>query len=523
MKKLSEILSAVPIPVSADKALENIEATGITLDSREIKPGYIFAAVKGISVDGHQFIPKAIENGAVAILGEYTPDEPLEVPYLTVENTREALAYIAAALEDFPARKLTVLGVTGTDGKTTTSTILYHILKAAGLKTGLITTVSAIIGDKEMDTGFHVTTPEAVDVQKYLSMMVKAGMTHVVLETTSHGLIQHRVTGCDYDIGVVTNITHEHLDYHGSFEEYRAAKGRLFTELTSPYKQSQTVPPTAILNKDDTGSYAYLQSITKAKQFAYAIEDQSVDFSAHDIQHTPQGLSFTITHKGSSTPIQTNMIGHYNISNILAAFSAAVAGLGIDPATAAKAIQNVPGVSGRMEVIDMGQEFTAIVDFAHTPNALTVALKTLKTITDGNIWAVFGSAGLRDREKRAMMGEVAAQYADYAIFTAEDPRTESLDGILAEMANAALAKGAAEGETFWRIRDRGAAIQYAVDHASPNDIVCAFGKGHEQSMCFGTTEHPWDDRTAMRAALAKHLNADGPTMPYLPTQDDGNQ
>lgn len=520
MNKLNEIIDAIPVSISMDQSTENPTVTGITLDSREVQPGFIFAAVKGISLDGHKFIPNAIENGAIAILGSHSPEQPLSVPYLAVQDTREALAYIAAALEDFPAQKLTILGVTGTDGKTTTSTILYHILKAAGLKTGLITTVSAIIGDEELDTGFHVTTPEAVDVQKYLKKMVDAGMTHVVLETTSHGLIQHRVTGCDYDIGVVTNITHEHLDYHGSYEEYCAAKGRLFTELTSPHKQIQNISPVGILNKDDKGSYPYLQSITKAKQYAYAIEDSEADFNAIDITHTPKGLTFTIQNKFGDAQIQTHMIGHYNISNILAAFSAAVAGLGIDPETAAQGIANVPGVNGRMQVVDMGQNFTAIVDFAHTPNALKVALEALKTITNGKIWAVFGSAGLRDREKRAMMGTVAAQYSDYAVFTAEDPRTESLEGILENMANAAIEEGAVEGEMFWRIRDRGAAIQFAVDHAQSGDIVCAFGKGHEQSMCFGTIEHPWDDRTAMRAALAKHLNIDGPEMPYLPTQDE---
>lgn len=520
MKNLNEIIANIPVSVTTDGPVEALEVTGITLDSREVNPGFIFTALKGINQDGHDYIDKAIEQGAVAILSNRTPEKSYAVPFLTVNNTREALAYFAAAIEDFPARDLIILGVTGTDGKTTTSTILYHILKHAGFKVGLITTVSAIIGEKELDTGFHVTTPEAVDVQKYLRMMADAGMTHIVLETTSHGLAQHRVTGCEFDIGIVTNITHEHLDYHGSYDEYRAAKGRLFTELTSPHKQTQTISPVAILNKDDEGSFGYLQIITKAKQYTYGIEDSEAVFNAVDVSHTPKGLSFAIQSDFGTAQINAHMIGHYNISNILAAFSAAVAGLGIDPEIAAQGVSTVPGVSGRMEVIDMGQTFTAIVDFAHTPNALKVALETLKTITNDKIWAVFGSAGLRDREKRSMMGAVSAQYSDYSVFTAEDPRTESLDGILEYMANAALEKGAVEGKTFWRIRDRGAAIQFAVDHAKPGDIVCAFGKGHEQSMCFGTVEHHWDDRTAMKAALAKHLGTDGPEMPYLPTQDE---
>lgn len=520
MKPLAEILMSIPIAVQTTQSVNHIDINGITLDSREVKPGFIFAAVKGLSVDGHQYAESAIKSGAVAILGDREDHPAYPVPYLLVEDTREALAYLAAALEDFPARKLTLLGVTGTDGKTTTSTILYHILRAAGLQTGLITTVSAIIGDKEMDTGFHVTTPEAVDVQRYLQMMVDAGMTHLVLETTSHGLIQHRVTGCEYDIAVITNVTHEHLDYHGNYQEYLAAKGLLFSGLNSPHKHKTNRPPVGIINKDDSGSYEYLHAITNAQQYSYGIEDEDADFSAFAIQQSPQGQTFSIRSPQGVTPISTNLVGRYNISNILAAFSAAVAGLGISPELAAQGIAEMPGVSGRMEVIDLGQDFTAIVDFAHTPNALRVALKTLRTLTKGKIWAVFGSAGLRDREKRAMMGSVSAQFSDYSILTAEDPRTESLDEILENMANAAILQGAVEGQTFWRIRDRGAAIQFAVDHASAGDIVCAFGKGHEQSMCFGTTEHPWDDRIALRAALANHLNINGPELPYLPTQNE---
>lgn len=520
MKPLNEILAAIPVELVTDRPTHQIAVSGITLDSRNVKPGCIFAAVKGLSVDGHRFIPDAIENGAVAILGDREENADLAVPYLKANNTREALAYITAALADFPAGKLTVIGVTGTDGKTTTSTILHHILRQAGLKAGLITTVSAIIGENELDTGFHVTTPEAVDVQHYLSLMVAAGMTHVVLETTSHGLAQHRVTGCEFDIGIITNITHEHLDYHGSYEEYRAAKGRLFTELSAPHKHPKKISPVGVLNMDDPGSYPYLDTITQAKKVTYAVKNPTADFTAFDVTQTPQGMAFTLRYQQEENRLETKLIGRYNIANILAAFSAAVAGLGVSPKIAAQAIATLPGVPGRMEVIDMGQDFTAIVDFAHTPNALKMALETLKDFPNGKVWAVFGSAGLRDREKRAMMGAVAAQYADYSIFTAEDPRTESLEGILENMANAARSKAGLEGSNFWRIPDRGSAIQFAVEHAAPGDIVCAFGKGHEQSMCFGTTEYRWDDRIAMRAALAKHLGTDGPEMPYLPTREE---
>ena len=515
--KLTDLSDIIPVDFLAPAALPDLEINGVTHDSRNVKPGHLFVAVPGLSTDGHQFIPHAIENGAVAVIGNQHQPPVYAVPYLQVVDPRLALAWIAAALHGFPAKKMTMIGVTGTDGKTTTATMLFHILKAAGIKAGLITTVSAVIGDQELDTGFHVTTPEAVDVQRYLAQMQAAGTTHVVLETTSHGLAQHRVTACEFDIAIVTNITHEHLDYHGGYDQYRAAKGMLFTSLADTHKPEPGCEPLAVLNQDDS-SYEFLNLITTVRKAAYSTFDSTADFFAHDIQHTPQGLSFTVEHAQTTQDISSPLIGHYNVHNILAAYSAAVEGLGILPEIAAHGIQSMQTVPGRMEIIDRGQDFLAIVDFAHTPNALKEALQTLRTITKGKIWAVFGSAGLRDRQKRAMMGEVSAHYADYTVITAEDPRTESLTEILAEMASAAASQGAIEGETFWRIADRGAAIQFAVDHASPGDTVCAFGKGHEQSMCFGTYEHPWDDRTAMQAALAVYLGKDGPPMPFLPTQ-----
>ncbi|MCD4754042.1 MAG: UDP-N-acetylmuramoyl-L-alanyl-D-glutamate--2,6-diaminopimelate ligase [Anaerolineaceae bacterium] len=520
MNNLSEIFAAIPVNPLNQTTLPDIQVTGITLDSRKVTPGDIFVAVIGGSSDGHTFISKAIENGAAAIIGSKSLNNDLPVPYLQVENPRFTLAHIAAALMDFPARKMTIIGVTGTDGKTTTATLLYHILKQAGIKAGLITTVSMTIGDEELDTGFHVTTPEAVDVQRYLAQMAAGGMTHVVLETTSHGLAQNRVTACEFDIGIITNITHEHLDYHGSYEAYQAAKGMLFEDVSRQKKKPFKPPTLAVLNKDDQ-SYVFLKQLIDAPFQSYSISDPTGDVFASEIHHQPDGLHFSLHDSHGTFPIASTLIGNFNISNILAAYTAAVAGLGISPTVAAKGIAAMAGVPGRMERINMGQEFLAVVDFAHTPNGLKVALETLKEIVpkDGRIWAVFGSAGLRDREKRAMMAEVSAQFSDITILTAEDPRAESLDDILSVMSNAAKSKGAIQGQNLWSIPDRGKAIQFAVRNADKADIVCAFGKGHEQSMCFGTTEHAWDDRTAMRAALAKHLGVDGPELPCLPTQD----
>ncbi|MRR10020.1 UDP-N-acetylmuramoyl-L-alanyl-D-glutamate--2,6-diaminopimelate ligase, partial [bacterium] len=455
-------------------------------------------------------------RGAVAVMGTHA-EVACSVPYAQVEDTRFALAYLAAAMQGFPARKLTVIGVTGTDGKTTTSNLIYRILLAAGLRAGIISTVNAVIGDQVVDTGFHVTTPEAPDVQRYLRRMVEAGLTHVVLETTSHGLSQQRVTACEYDIAVVTNVTHEHLDYHGSYEKYLAAKGRLFEMLGETVEKPAGNIRLGVLNRDDR-SYGYLESLPVAHRCSYSLAPGS-DLTAEEIHHTSGGVEFIAVGRNFRTPVACRLVGNFNVSNCLAALAATVVGLGIDPQIAARGIASLPGVPGRMEVVDMGQDFTAIVDFAHTPNALARALETARELTNGRVIAVFGSAGLRDREKRRMMAEVSVRMADVTILTAEDPRTESLEAILAEMGAAAASSGGVEGDTFFRIADRGEAIRKAAQLAQQGDLVMACGKGHEQSMCFGTQEYSWDDRTAMRAALAERLRVSGPAMPFLPTQE----
>ncbi len=495
---------------------QNPSISGIEIDSRKIKPGNLFIALKGGNYDGHHYIHSAIENGAAAIIGE-NPAIELSVPYIQVENTRRSISYLASAFFGFPGNQLTVIGVTGTDGKTTTSNLIFHILKHAGFKVGLISTVNAIIGNEILDTGFHVTTPDAHDVQRYLATMVSAGLTHVVLETTSHGLSQHRVDASQYDIAVVTNVTHEHLDEHGSYENYLAAKGRMFELLSETPAKKQGNLRLAVLNKDDTKSYAYLSEISKDNQVSYGLSSEA-DIYAKNIEYSTKGLKFEINGSNYRVNASSSLVGAYNVSNCLAAFSVAVVGLGISPELAAEGLEKLPSIPGRMEVIDMGQNFTAIVDFAHTPNALRVALQAARQMTTGRVISIFGSAGLRDREKRRMMAETSSELADISILTAEDPRTESLDEILKQMAIGAESRGGKDGETFFCIQDRGEAIRQAVQMAQPGDLVIACGKGHEQSMCFGTTEYLWDDRTAMRAALSQQLGVAGPEMPYLPTQ-----
>ncbi|MHB0967609.1 MAG: UDP-N-acetylmuramoyl-L-alanyl-D-glutamate--2,6-diaminopimelate ligase [Bellilinea sp.] len=513
---LAKIFTQIPIIAIAPAKIPALTITGIALDSRQVQPGYLFVALTGGSVDGHRFIPVAVAQGAAAVVGQQPAEGfSLPVPYIQVDDTRRALAYCSAAFYDFPARKLTIIGVTGTDGKTTTSNLLYTILKHAGKRVGIISTVSAVIGDEVIDTGFHVTTPEAPDVQHYLAQMAAAGLTHVVLEATSHGLAQERVTACEFDIGVVTNITHEHLDYHGSYEAYRVAKARLFQHLLETVEKPQGNPRLAVLNYDDQ-SFGFLSDFTQTNKLSYGLDPHAM-VHAVDVCYSPAGMQFTaLFPDGQQAEVHSHLVGKYNVSNILAAMTAAVGGLGMSPQQAAAGVERLDLIPGRMEHILLGQDFTAIVDFAHTPNALKVTLETAREMTNGRVLAVFGSAGLRDREKRRMMAEISAQLADLTFLTAEDPRTESLDAILAEMAQSATEQGGVEGQTFWRVPDRREAIRIAINMAQPGDLVLALGKGHEQSMCFDVTEYPWDDRTAMRAALAERLKLPGYAMPFLP-------
>jgi UDP-N-acetylmuramoyl-L-alanyl-D-glutamate--2,6-diaminopimelate ligase len=408
--------------------------------------------------------------------------------------------------------------VTGTDGKTTTVNYIYSILKVANYKAGLISTVNAIIGDRVLDTGFHVTTPEASDVQFYLSEMVKAGITHVVLEATSHGLAQKRVAACEFDIGVVTNITHEHLDYHGDYQGYLDAKAELFKLVASTEDKSLSVNKVGILNKDDQ-SYSPLHRLLQdlgLHEISYGLAAE-VDFQAIQVHPDSAGIEFSINSDTEGHPFFTHLLGEYNVSNCLAAAAACKTGLGLDWDVIRAGIMNVEQIPGRMESLDLGQDFLVIVDFAHTPNALKRALSSAREMTGGQVIAVFGSAGLRDQEKRRLMAEVSAELADLTILTAEDPRTESLPGILEEMAAGASRKGGIEGETYWRVEDRGQAVREALKMAKKGDVVMICGKGHEQSMCFGEIEYPWDDRLAARAALAEFLGEEGPEMPFLPT------
>ena len=511
MPTLGELLEA--IQVTAVEGDVDRAVTGVTHDSRAVRPGVVFVALRGRHTDGHQYVPQAVAAGAVAVVVEdLGVPVPTDVTRVVVADGREALASLAAAFHGFPARRLTVIGVTGTDGKTTTSTFIHAILEAAGRRAGLVTSVSARIGDTEQDTGFHTTTPEAPAVQAYLAQMVAAGARYAVLESTSHGLAQRRVDACDFDVAVVTNITHEHLDYHGSYDEYRAAKARLFEFLSTSHRKPGVGKKVAVLNADDS-SFEYLSPLPADEQVVYGI-DAPAEVMARDIELRTGGVRFVAVTPAGEFPVIVHIPGRFNVANALAAIAATHA-LGVPAAAMQAGLANVPGVIGRMERIDEGQDFYAIVDFAHTPGALENALTQARAMvaeTNGRVISVFGCAGLRDVAKRPWMGEISGRLADLTVITAEDPRTEDLETIMEEVAAGCRKAGQREGAGYVKVGDRAAAIAYAVKVARPGDLVISCGKGHERSMCYGTVETPWNEQEAMRTALRARLRGPHPDM-----------
>lgn len=383
------------------------------------------------------------------------------------------IAFLAVLINGYPARKLKVIGVTGTDGKTTTSSLIYHILTTAGFKASLITSVSAKIGDKEYDTGFHVTTPDPKAVQKFIKKAVSVGSEYLVLETTSHALDQNRVFGCNYLMAVITNVTHEHLDYHKTYENYVKTKAKLFKKVKY-----------SVINIDDK-SYDYLKKVASGQIITYGLNRGNYNL---------RNFKF-----------ETRLPGTYNKYNCLAAISAAKS-LRIDDSTIKKALSSFKPVLGRMDEVKNNQSASRrikiIIDFAHTPNALEVALKTAKGMikNNGKLISVFGSAGLRDQTKRPLMGKAASASADVIILTAEDPRTERLNDIINQ-----IAQGIKETKVkLYKIPNRQEAINFAIQKAArPGDVIMFTGKGHEKSMCFGNTEYPWSDYEAVQKALKK--------------------
>jgi len=489
---IEQLLTSVPNRLDTSVAVK-----GVTYDSRRVEEGWLFVAVPGVHTDGRRFITDAAERGAIVALGEPL-EEHLPIPYIEVSDVRTALADLACAFYAYPAQQLCTIGVTGTDGKTTTSNLITTIFETAGIRTGLMTTANFKMPGQEWENTTRQSTLEAVEIQHLLRQMVDAKVTHAVIEATSHGLALQRVHGCTFDVGVVTNITQEHLDFHKTLDAYRRAKARLFEMLDPLRNKGIGSRPVAILNRDDI-SYEILKPYCRVPILDYGL-DTPAAVRAVDVQLQAHSTRFRVVLPNAEQSIETQLVGRFNVSNCLAAIATAYSqNVSLD--AIAQGLASVKGVTGRMESINEGQPFAVIVDYAHTADSLAKVLATLRPLTTGKLMVVFGSAGERDVQKRPVMGRIAAQMADFFVITDEDPREEDREKILREIAAGAEAVGKRQGHEFLCIADRVEAIRVAIAHAKAGDTLVLAGKGHEQSIIVGREKVPWDDRKVARSLL----------------------
>ena len=497
-------------------ALSGLPVRGITEDSRLVRHGGLFAAIRGFHDDGHGFLARAEAAGAVAVLVE-RPVDGVRVPQLLVTDTRAALARCAGWWYGDPSRALGIVGVTGTDGKTTTAFLAVAALEAAGLSTGLIGTVDTKIGTARERHESHVTTPSAPELQAMLRAMVDGGNAAAVVETTSHALALDRVLGVAFDAAIFTNLTHEHLELHGTFDAYREAKLRLFERLEpGPENPAKTVagrvwPKVAIVNIDDPSAGAFVAAATAAgaRLMTYgtaagaAVMASAIDEDRHRLRVGYEAPS------GRAT-LDLRLAGRFNAHNALAVVALGEA-LALDSDAVRAGLESVEGVPGRMERIEAGQPFGVVVDYAHSPASLETVLDLLAPLAragGGGLIAVFGSAGERDTAKRAVMGRVAGERCRLVVATDEDPRGEDPVSIVDEIVRGAEAAGRRRGSDVLGIPDRRVAIAAAFDRARPGDIVLLAGKGHEPTILYADGPVPWDEAGVARAALAQ-LGFDG--------------
>lgn len=462
----------------------------IEMDSRQVQAGSLFVCINGFTVDGHDFAQQAIQSGASAILAEReltTID--LKVPYIVVADTKRALAQLADYFYNQPTKKLRLIGVTGTNGKTTTTHIIDEILKANNEVTGLIGTMYIKIGDQTIDV--KNTTPESLVLQKTFADMVEHRVTTATMEVSSHALDMGRVRGCDYDIAVFTNLTQDHLDYHKTMEEYARAKGILFAQLGSSINYEN--PKFAILNNDDSISELYKKLTAGAQILTYGIDSDS-DVRATNITMNGQGTTFTLTTPVGEAHISMKLVGKFSVYNVLAAVSTAIAAK-VPFQVIIDTVQNMQGVAGRFELVNENQEYTVIVDYSHTPDSLENALSTVKQFAKGKVYTIVGCGGDRDKTKRPIMAQIAVKNSDEAIFTSDNPRTEDPVQILKDM------EAGVQGEQYKVFVDRKDAIYYAVGHALKDDIILIAGKGHETYQIIGKQVLDFDDRKIAREAI----------------------
>lgn len=466
------------------------DITNMTTDSRRVTDGSLFVAISGFTVDGHEFAQQAITRGARALLVERLLPQ-CDVPQIVVKNTRHVSAVIADILFAHPSRRLRTIGVTGTNGKTTVTHIIRHLLECSAHPTGLMGTVGAKFGDTTVE--LPNTTPEVVEVHGLLREMVNAQCSHAVMEVSSHALVEGRVAGVEFDIGVFTNLTQDHLDFHGDMDRYAAAKSLLFARLGNGYGDSREDTAYAVLNADDP--YApVMAGATVVPCLTYGFS-ATADVRATDVVLTSDGARMNVDTKVGLLPIQTQLIGRFNVSNALAAVAVGLIE-GIPPEDIAHALSTYSGVPGRCERVNVGQPFGVFVDYAHTPDGLANVLSSVREFVTGRLIAVVGCGGDRDKTKRPIMAQTATSLADIAILTSDNPRTEDPEAILDDME-----RGLDPGQLFLRQVDRRAAIREAVRLARPEDVIVIAGKGHEDYQIIGREKIHFDDREEAKAAI----------------------
>ena len=472
--KLSQILSELPYGTN------DVEITSITNDSRKVENGTLFFCIEGTKTDGHKFAPNAADKGAAAVVAEHNVGVDCQV---IVPNTHLAYAKACSAFYGNPKDSLKLIGVTGTNGKTTTSYLVKSMLEHMGKKVGLIGTIQNMIGDLVIPA--EITTPDAAELHSLLRRMVDAGCEYAVMEVSSHALDQDRVAGMHYASAVFTNLTQDHLDYHGTMENYIAAKRKLFT-----------MTDVAVANKDDLYYNNMVSGIT-CPAVTYAV-NADADWRAENIEYLPGGTKFTLTGRNMSEHVATVTPGRFSVYNALAAASCMLS-LGFECKQVCAALSEAPGVKGRAEVVPTGRDFTVIIDYAHTPDGVANILSAMNEIKTGRLVTLFGCGGDRDRTKRPIMGKIAADMSDYCIVTSDNPRTEQPNAIISD-----ILEGMKDTKTpYTVIENRRQAIFFAVKNAQPNDVIVLAGKGHETYQIIGTVKNHFDEREIVAQALSE--------------------
>ena len=477
--KLSEILRDVE--VTELHASPDMEISGISYDSRKTKDGDMFVAITGFASDGHRFIPTAAEKGASVILCEHAPE--LDIPYVLVKDSRYALAICSCRFFDDPSSEMTVIGITGTNGKTTTTYLVKHMLEdKLGAKVGLVGTNGNMIGSEFIPS--ERTTPESYELQRLFRQMKDAGCSHVIMEVSSHSLVLNRVAGIKFDVGIFSNLTQDHLDFHKTMDEYAKAKAKLFR-----------LCKVGCINIDDAWAEKMMEDAS-CTVFRYSAE-KDAELRAENIVLAADGVSFTAVCGGEKCFAKLKVPGKFSVYNALSVISAGLA-LGMSLEDCCAAICTSEGVKGRMELVPTEGDYTILIDYAHTPDALENALKALRTVSDSRLVVLFGCGGDRDKLKRPIMGGIAADYADFVIVTSDNPRTEKPEDIISD-----ILEGMKDKKTPGiTICDRVEAIKWAIDNHRKNDVILLAGKGHEDYQVVGTEKHHLDEREIVAEHIA---------------------